>query len=395
MSPGSDRDTEFELTPTEFGLHGDAVAREPEGPVFSIPGAVPGERVRVKTLARRKGIVHTRIVEIVEPSPNRAAPPCPEVANGCGACQWQHIDLEAQTTYKREMVAAALGLSGEAGQARLRPTVALAPTAFRTTVHAAVANGRAGFRRYRSHRVVPVDGCLVAHPLLVDLIVNSTYGTASEVLVRCGARTGERLALPTPTRAKIDVPADVRIDLLHEVAAGREWQISARSFFQSRPDGVDALAAAVAEAAGEVEPAGRALDLYSGVGVFAGVLAARGWSVTAVESAPSAVKDARANLRRLEVSSVRADVTSWKPPRTDLVVADPSRAGLDQRGVDVVAASRASRVILISCDAASLGRDTALLRGAGYSLSYATPVDLFPQTFHVEVVSVYDREAVG
>jgi 23S rRNA (uracil1939-C5)-methyltransferase len=127
------------------------------------------------------------------------------------------------------------------------------------------------------------------------------------------------------------------------------------------------------------------------VGVFAGVLAARGWSVTAVEHDRSAVADAHTNLRDLDVSSVRADVTTWKPPMSDLVVADPSRAGLGERGVEVVAASRARRVILISCDTTSLGRDAALLRGAGYALAYATPVDLFPHTFHVEVVSVYDR----
>ncbi len=387
----SDRGAEFDLTPLEFGIHGDAVARESEGPTFSIPGAIPGERVRVRVMARRKGVVHTRVVEVLEPSPNRAAPPCPEVANGCGACQWQHIDLGAQATYKRELVTTALDLAGEAGQARLRPTVSLPATGFRTTVHAAVAKGRAGFRRYRSHRVVPVDGCLVAHPLLVELVVDGSYGDASEVLLRCGARTGERLALPTPARAKLDVPVDVRRDHLHEMAAGLEWQISARSFFQSRPDGVDALATAVAAAADEVGPAGRALDLYSGVGVFAGVLATRGWTVTAVESSPSAVRDARTNLRKLEVSSVRADVTTWKPARSDLVVADPSRAGLDKRGVDVVAASRARRLILVSCDAASLGRDAALLRRAGYALTYATPIDLFPHTFHTEVVSVYDR----
>jgi len=390
-APASDRDTEFELTPVEFGIHGDAVERDADGLVFSVPGAIPGERVRVKSMARRKGVVHTRLLDVIEPSPHRATPPCPEVANGCGACQWQHIGLDAQATYKRELVTAALQLAGDAGQARLRPTVALPATAFRTTVHAAVTKGRAGFRRYRSHRVVTINECLVAHPLLVELLVDGSFGEATEVLLRCGSSTGERLALPTPARAKIDVPKDVRLDHVHEVAAGREWQISARSFFQSRPDGVDALAAAVTEAADEVGPAGRAIDLYSGVGVFAGVLASRGWSVTAVENAPSAVKDARTNLRKLDVSSLRADVTSWKPPRADLVVADPSRAGLDNRGVDVVAASRARRVVLISCDVASLGRDAALLRRSGYSLSYATPVDLFPHTFHTEVVSVYDR----
>ena len=97
------------------------------------------------------------------------------------------------------------------------------------------------------------------------------------------------------------------------------------------------------------------------------------------------------NLGQLGVDTVRADVGRWTPPISDLVVADPSRAGLGRPGVDVVAASRAHRVVLVSCDAASLGRDAALLGGAGYSLSYATPIDLFPHTFHVEVVSVFDR----
>ncbi len=381
----------MELTPSEFGLRGDAVARDPEGRVISIPGAIPGEHVRVKTLARRRGIVHTRVVEVIEASPNRVDPPCSEVSRGCGACQWQHIDLEAQREYKRELIAAALGLSNGPEEARLRPTVVLAPTGFRTTVHAAVTNTRAGFRRYRSHRVVPVDGCLVAHPLLVELITHGTYGDASEVLLRCGARTGERLAMPTPRAAKIDVPDDVRVDHIHELAAGREWRISARSFFQTRPDGIDALAAAVITAAAEIEPAGRALDLYSGVGVFAGVLAEVGWSVTAVESDHNAVDDARTNLRQFDALTVRADVTTWKPPLSDLVVADPSRAGLDKRGVEVVTRSGARRVILISCDATSLRRDAALLQRSGYTLSYATPVDLFPHTFHVEVVGVYDR----
>lgn len=389
-APESTRDTEVELVPTAFGLRGGAVARDAEGRAFSIPGAVPGERVRVKTMARRRGIVHAQVVEVIEPSPNRVTPPCPEVAHGCGACQWQHIALEAQLEYKRELVAGALGRSGDEDPARLRPTVTLPPVAFRTTVHAAVSNGRAGFRRYRSHRVVPVDACLVAHPRLDELLVHGRYPDASDVLLRCGSRTGERLAMPTPLGSPMQVPADVRFDHVHELAAGLLWQISARSFFQTRPDGVDVLAGAVAAAADELEP-GRAIDLYSGVGVFAGALATRGWSVTAVESDRGAVEDARINLRRLDVSALRADVTRWRPRPSDLVVADPSRAGLGKPGVDVVAASRARRLILISCDAESLRRDAALLRRAGYELSYAIPVDLFPHTFHVEVVSVFDR----
>jgi len=88
---------------------------------------------------------------------------------------------------------------------------------------------------------------------------------------------------------------------------------------------------------------------------------------------------------------VAADVTQWKPTAADFVVADPSRKGLGKHGVTVIDKTGARRVVLVSCDAASLGRDAALLRGAGFEMTALTPVDLFPHTFHVEVVSVFDR----
>ena len=195
----------------------------------------------------------------------------------------------------------------------------------------------------------------------------------------------------TPTRLDISVPDDVHTEHVHEMAAGRSWRISARSFFQSRADGADALAALVGSAADELGTPTTAVDLYSGVGLFAGVLAGRGWSVTAVEGSQSAVDDAVENLRDWAVPVVRADVTTWAPVRADLVVADPSRMGLGPRGVEVIAATGARRVIVISCDAASLGRDAALLHRSGYALKAVTPVDLFPHTFRIEAVTVYDR----
>jgi 23S rRNA (uracil1939-C5)-methyltransferase len=175
------------------------------------------------------------------------------------------------------------------------------------------------------------------------------------------------------------------------MVAGRRWRISAGSFFQARPDGADALAELVADAAERSGPPGSALDLYSGVGLFAGVLAEKGWAVTAVESSPSSAADARANLDGLPVGVVQADVGRWSPPPASLVVADPSRIGLGRKGVEVVAASGAPRLILVSCDAISLGRDSGLLSKKGYRLSEMTLVDMFPQTSHVEVVSVFNR----
>jgi 23S rRNA (uracil1939-C5)-methyltransferase len=270
-------------------------------------------------------------------------------------------------------------------------TIELAPWGFRTTINAAVTDGRAGLHEARSHHVVAVDSCLVAHPRLHELLVDTRYPGARNVLLRCGDRTGERLVATTPTGLDLRLPGDVRGDHFHEEAAGRSWRVSARSFFQSRADGADALASLVVEAADAMGSPSTAADLYSGVGVFAGILAARGWSVTAVEGSSSSVADARVNLSHLPVTVIRADVTAWTPPALDLVVADPSRLGLGRPGVEVVAGTGARRVVLISCDAASLGRDAALLGQAGYRLVAVSHVDLFPHTFRIEAVTVYDR----
>lgn len=381
----------LELSPTAMAAGGDAIARDPSGRVVFVTGALPGERVRVALVDERRDYARGHAVEVLGSSPDRVAPPCPELARGCGGCQWQHVAVDAQRRLKADVVADALRRVGRIEGVELEPTVELAATGYRTTVRALVVDGRAGYRRGGTHDAVTVDSCLVAHPLVADLLVNGRYGAASEVVLRAGARTGERLAAPVPHGAAITVPADVRRDHLHEVVAGRHWRISAGSFFQSSPEGADALVALVAEAADGAGAPGAAVDLFSGVGLFAGVLARRGWSVTAVEGSKDAVADARVNLRTEDATIVRADVNRWMPAPADLVVADPSRTGLGRRAAGVVAATGARRVVLISCDAAAFGRDAGLLTAAGFALTSATPVDLFPHTHHVEVVSVYDR----
>ncbi|MEY2568569.1 MAG: hypothetical protein QOE35_3098 [Actinomycetota bacterium] len=370
---------------------GDAIARDDDGRVVFVTGALPGERVRVELDLQRRDYAHGHVLDVLEAAPERMAPPCPHVARGCGGCQWQHVSLDGQRELKRSIVLDALRRLGHIEGIVLEPTVELPADGYRTTVRAAVVGGRAGYRRSRSHEVVAIDSCLVAHPRIEELMVDGRYGAAAEVTLRCGARTGERLAAPTPSNVDIEVPEDVRRDTFHEMVAGRRWRVSASSFFQARPDGADALADLVAGAAATAATPSRAVDLYSGVGLFAGVLADAGWSVTAVEGSDSAVADARVNLAADAVDVVGADVLQWQPHAAALVVADPSRKGLAAAGVDVVAATGADTLVLISCDAAALGRDTGLLRMAGYRPSSITPVDLFPHTVHVEVVTVFER----
>jgi tRNA/tmRNA/rRNA uracil-C5-methylase (TrmA/RlmC/RlmD family) len=150
-------------------------------------------------------------------------------------------------------------------------------------------------------------------------------------------------------------------------AAGRLWRISTSSSFQARPDGVDALARLVEAAVGELGSPSTAIDLYSGLGLFAGILASRDWTVTAIDGSYGAVKDAKVNLGDLPVGP---------------------------QGVEAVVGTGARRIVLLSCDAASLRRVAVQLQRSGYTMTAITYVDLFPHTFRVEVVSIFDRTPI-
>lgn len=379
---------------------GDGLARDEQGRVTFVPGALPGETVQVRLVKQKKDFARAELVEVVEPSPDRMAPPCPHLAEGCGGCDWQHVVPAAQARLKAAVVADALRR-----QAHLEVPVELGPalsaTAYRTTVRGEATGGRIGFRRRSSHDLVGIDACLVAHPLIDELISAGTFPDG-EVVLRAGARTGERLVVVAGDGSGAQVPEGVRVvgsaaladgqrAWFHEELAGRRWRISARSFFQARPDGAEALVAAVDDALGADRPdGGHLVDLYGGVGLFAGTLA-RGARVTLVEQGLSSLADARVNLAELDARIVRADVAHWGATRADAVVADPPRSGLGERAVARVAATHAPVIALVSCDPAAFGRDARHLDAAGYDLRSCRLVDLFPHTSHIEVVSRFER----
>jgi 23S rRNA (uracil1939-C5)-methyltransferase len=394
--------TGLELTPEKVVAGGDALARDPDGRVVLVAGGIPGEPVRVEITTAKKSFARARIVEVLEPSPDRTTPPCRHVDAGCGGCGWQHVLPAAQRRFRRDIVVDALSRLGKIADAedRVGDARVLPDEDFRTTVRVLVRKGRPAFRRAASHDPVPVDSCVVAHPLLDDLIRHARFEGVTEAELRCGARTGERLVVAYPTTRYLELPDDVvaigadEIEgganaVYAEEAAGRRWRISATSFFQTRSDGADVLAATVADAV--AHDATRVLDLYSGVGLLAGTLARSDREVTAVEGNPAAVRDAKHNLAGDGVRVVRGDVARFEPEPVDVVVADPSRAGLGADVVARIARTGAFRVVLVACDAAALGRDVGLLVGEGYTFRDATPIDLFPHTGHVEAVAVLDR----
>lgn len=352
---------------------------------------------------RKDSLVRGVVVSVEASAPGRVQPPCPEVDAGCGGCDLQHADPELQRELKVQVVRDALARIGDLRDVSIDPGEHLPTDSHRTVLRLAVDGDRAGLRRRRSKQVHPLDGCLVAHPAIEQILAESRFPGAEEVTVRVGARTGDRLVLVSPSVGGATVPDGVHVvgadELdagadahLHEAIARHRLRISARSFFQARPDGAEALVRAVARSLAGLDLRNHRLaDLYGGVGLFSVVLGATGGVL--VERSEAASSDAAVNLAGQCTRVVHGSVEDWDPDEVDAVVADPSRTGLGAAGAAVVAATAAKRVALVSCDPASLARDARLLVEHGYALTGVELVDMFPHTHHVEAVATLVREA--
>ncbi len=355
---------EIELDVTGVVAGGDGIARETNGRVVFVRGALPGERVAVHLTEERKDFARAEVDRVITPSSDRVVPPCPFVAAGCGGCEWQHVSPAAQARFKRDIVVDALRRIARIEDPPVAECIALPPLRYRTTVRVAIdGDGRPAFRKASSHDLVTVNDCLVAHPTIADQLRDGRWRGQREVTLRV---------------------ADL------QVVAGRRFRVSPGSFFQIRPDGAAELVRLAGDALARHEITS-VVDLYAGVGLFAGALHDRGVEVrAAVEGSRLAAADARVNLQGV-CEVVETDVGKWTGTPVDAVVADPSRRGLMADGVAAIERCAPRVVILVSCDAAALGRDAKLLAAAGFGLETVQPVDLFPHTSHVEAVSTFVR----
>ncbi|GAA3343440.1 class I SAM-dependent RNA methyltransferase [Amorphoplanes nipponensis] len=433
----------IELTVGAPAHGGHCVARfgGPHGQVVFVRHALPGERVTAEVTELHKGYLRADAVEIHEPSPDRVAPPCAFARPGaCGGCDLQHVAPAAQLEWKaavvRELLGRMGGLSGERIaelDVRVEPLPG-GPLGWRSRVRYAVdAAGRPGLLKHRSHEVVPVDRCLIAHPRLQQLdvtgrlwpeaaaveVVASTGGdvsvlarpAAAPLLVAAGAvRPGADtpggngpVAAPRPVAVDdgpldepagggavlIEGPAEVR-----ELAAGREWRVPPEGFWQVHPAAADTLVGAVLELLQPVEGE-ISWDLYGGAGLFAAALAQRTRArTTVVESAPAGVATARTNLADLggvEVVSAKVDVALARRRVTgpvDLVVLDPPRTGAGAKVVRAITAAGPRAVAYVACDPAALARDVQTFGAEGWRLAELRAYDCFPMTQHIECVAL-------
>jgi 23S rRNA (uracil1939-C5)-methyltransferase len=404
----------FQLELTAMAHGGSALGRH-EGRVIFVPYSIPGETVRVELVETRTRWGRGRLLEVLEPSPHRVEPPCPYFGQDkCGGCQYQHIDYEAQAEYKREVVIDQLARLGGLPDAKVLEIIGAAdPWAYRNHVQFhTTPQGRLGFLTADTHDVIPVEECLIIDPLLEELwaALDMEWPQLHRLSLRCGSVTGDRMAIfelndYEDFDIEVDFPVSCVILLaddevvvlmgnphLTEQVAGRDYRISANSFFQVNTAGAEALVALVQEA---LAPTGNdsLLDLYCGVGLFGLSLADRVGRVVGVEADPSAAADFRANSRRIDhvtliegkAQAVLARIE--EPP--DLLVLDPPRSGAGRAVIEQLARLNPRRIAYVSCDPATLARDARHLIESGFKLREVQPVDLFPQTYHVESVALF------
>ncbi len=373
-----------------------------EGKVVLVPFVIPGERVRVETEKETGGLIRARLVEVIEPSPERVNPRCP-LFGKCGGCHYQHTTYKPQLKWKKAILAEVLRRVGKI----VPPEIAVvdgAPWEYRNRVQFHILDGRIGFHGAASHRLWPVEQCPLLSPPLNEALralrrmipqprfpgfLRSVelFTNGERVQLNVRATAGRRVAKMFFEWCAGQIPGANDPALDCEVA-GDHFRVSHGSFFQVNRFLAEALVeTAVGDAAGDT-----ALDLYAGAGLFTLRLARRIRSVTAVESARSSSEDLAFNAGRagVTVRSVRASVGPFlegveKTP--DYVIADPPRSGLGKKVVGQLLRLRARRLTIVSCDASTLARDLAALLAGGYELGQLTLVDLFPQTSHIEAVA--------
>ena len=393
-------DTVFdvELRVTATARDGAGVARAEDARVVFVEGALPGESVTAEIIRTDKRWSRARVVTVREPSPDRVTVPCAHQLEGCGGCDLLHVAPAAQLTMKTAMVIDQLA---RAEVAAPDPTMrALENDAGRTTIRAAVDNGRAGYRMRGSHDIVVPDACDAVDPAAEELLVHGRFPGASTVTIRVGNRTGDRLVVVDQGGFEVEVPDDVFVISEQELAKGkRAWiheevdglrlRVSANSCFQNRPAGCDALVDEVRSMIADA-PDGEMVDAYAGVGLFSATVG-RNRPVIAIERGRDSIADARINLTGRDAKIIKADVARWRSSPAPVVVADPAREGVGKRAVEALLRAEPEVFVLISCDPSSFGRDAALLTAAGFTLDRWTVIDLFPGTSHVETVARFTR----
>jgi 23S rRNA (uracil1939-C5)-methyltransferase len=437
------RGEELDLVVESLAQGGRGIARREDGFVVFVAGGLPGDRVRARVSKSKRGYAEAATVELLEPSPERVADTCAHEGEPCPGAPWQGLPYDRQLEQKAAQVDEALRRLGGLDGFESAPIVpAVARWRYRNKLEYSFGDrdGEAvlGFHRRGSWReVVDVDDCHLASEAnnaarnairdwaraegLPPYDAEDERGVLRNLVVREGVRTGQvqtRLVTtgaefprpPVDLHTVIDGPAGgtdgptgvLGEEHLEEEVCGLRLRISHAAFFQTNTEMAERLYGIAREYAG-LTGSERVFDLYCGIGTIGVTLAGDAGEVWGVETVPEAIADAERNAKRNNIANARfvaADARLGIRPlleqagKPDVVVVDPPRAGLSKKVVRRVIECEAPRIVYVSCNPTTLAPNAAQLAEAGYVLRRVTPVDMFPQTPHVECVALLEREPV-
>lgn len=382
----------FEAEIEKVAHGGHFIARH-EGAVFFIRHGIPGEKCRVVITSTGSSFNRGDVVEVLTPSPDRVSPPCSYAhRGGCGGCDFQHISIARQRQLKSDVITEQFA---RIAKMDLRIEVEeVSPALHWRTRSIATTNsvGRLGFYGARSHKVVPIDDCIImATDMNMPELAARSWKADVRIEIAVSSMKERNIALATKeSKARLTEGNQT----LHEEVMGKHLEVSQDSFWQSNASAPATLTRAVLDYA-ELRSGDHVLDLYGGVGLFTSVMVdivGIDGAIDLIEGSKSATSDAMRNFaKNLNVKIATGDVALHLPRITtaDVVILDPPREGAGKTVVSEIVRLRARRVVYVACDPAALARDTGYFLEKGYTLSTIRAFDLFPMTHHIECVALF------
>jgi 23S rRNA (uracil1939-C5)-methyltransferase len=401
---------------------GDALGRLPDGRAVFVPFALPGETVRIRSMSEKRGHVRAELVDVLEPSAERILPKCRHFGV-CGGCHYQHLPYQAQLTAKTEILRDQLT---RIGKIENPPVKQIVPSSdgwnYRNHIqfHLTTA-GKLGYIDVHGRNVIPVSECHLPEPPLNALWPALEFDPGlglKRVSLRQDVEDEIMVVLESesPALPELDLEANLSVvhltehdvvvmagddHLIMRVSAGisdrvndRLFHVSPASFFQVNTDMAGKMVSHLLTHL-PVSPATTLLDVYCGVGLFSAFFAPRLGRLIGIESSPSACEDFSLNLDEFEnvelYHAPAEDVLPGLDLKPELVILDPPRAGLERRTLDALLTLKPVKIAYVSCDPSTLARDAARLIAGGFRLVQVTPFDLFPQTFHIESIGIFEK----
>lgn len=428
------------------------VAKVDGYPLF-VANGLPGEKANIKVIKTSKGYGVGRLVELYEPSPDRVDAPC-TIYKQCGGCQLQHLSYEGQLKAKKKHVTDVLERIGKLHDVTVHPVLGMdEPWRYRNKAQVPVGEQDgglvAGFYQKRSHEIIDMNECLIQHEKNDEVVrmvkeICTKYGvsaydeqrhkgTLRHIMARYGKVSGEVMVVlvtrtaELPNKQKIIDEIVARVsgvtsiiqninskktnvilgdetrvlwgsEIIHDSIGDIKFAISARSFYQVNPTQTKVLYDKALEYA-DLTGDETVIDAYCGIGTISLFLAQKAKQVYGVEIVPEAIEDAKKNaalngINNVEFAVGKAEevIPNWYKSgiTADVLVVDPPRKGCDEALLQTIIDMKPAKVVYVSCNPATLARDLRVLEDGGYKTVEVQPVDMFPQTMHVECVALIE-----